>query len=536
MKQLNVLFYHPNDLLCSPIQPLSLGISSLYLKTYIDINRPNISDNIRWIKPEQRHLSDDDLLKLCREKSVDILCTGHYIWNNTFLLDQIKNIQSKKTFIIVAGGPSVDVNVNNNFFIENPGIDYAVYGAGEVAFADLVESILTETKLIAFNTSNLGWYDKEKQKQIVADFKYVPETKVSPYCHNKDLLEEIVNYEFKNNFDISLPYELTRGCPYSCTFCDWNGGLSTKVSRRKLTYQEEIDLFQKLGIKNIFLADANVGQYDEDVDMVAYFAKKNLEENANFKVFGNLSKLRIENNKKIYNLLLESNLVDQTTGYELIFSIQDIDKQVLENIDRPDVGWEIQKDIILDLLEKYPLINPQIQLIQGLPGQTVESWKNTLSVVSKIPCLPYPFFSELLPASPAAVDPRYQEKFKFVYSNSERFSNTGFFRGHFPASCVSFTQKDFVKMTLITMIYTTLCLIRSANKDVLVEKFLESEGCKRLEENLYTNWTLQDKFYYTVNYDGDSEIVSACQFYSYPLLKSKSFNELLKTYLPEVQH
>ena len=91
-------------------------------------------------------------------------------------------------------------------------------------------------------------------------------------------------------------------------------------------------------------------------------------------------------------------------------------------------------------------------------------------------------------------------------------------------------------MTLITMIYTTLCLIRSANKDVLVEKFLESEGCKRLEENLYTNWTLQDKFYYTVNYDGDSEIVSACQFYSYPLLKSKSFNELLKTYSLEVQH
>ena len=156
----------------------------------------------------------------------------------------------------------------------------------------------------------------------------------------KELLQEIVQYEFDNNFDISLPYELTRGCPYSCTFCDWNGGLSTKVSRRKLTYQDEIDLFQELGIKNIFLADANVGQYDEDVDMVAYFAKKNIEENANFKVFGNLSKLRIENNKKIYNLLLESDLVDQTTGYELIFSIQDIDEQVLKNIDRPDVGWE----------------------------------------------------------------------------------------------------------------------------------------------------------------------------------------------------
>ena len=71
--------------------------------------------------------------------------------------------------------------------------------------------------------------------------------------------------------------------------------------RGQTVYTQEIDLFQQLGIKHIYLSDANVGQYDEDVDMIEYFGQKNLQENAEFRISGNYSKLRKDVNLKIFN-------------------------------------------------------------------------------------------------------------------------------------------------------------------------------------------------------------------------------------------
>ena len=110
-------------------------------------------------------------------------------------------------------------------------------------------------------------------------------------------------------------------------FCDWNSGLTNKTTRRKGTYEDEIDLFYDLGIKGIYLADANVGQYEEDIDMVAYLAKKNIEEGAEFRTDGNFSKLRKENNLKIYHLLARGNLITDNAGF--IISVQDTNEDVL---------------------------------------------------------------------------------------------------------------------------------------------------------------------------------------------------------------
>ena len=265
-------------------------------------------------------------------------------------------IKLPKKVKIVAGGPNIDVNVNPNFFDQYPFIDYAVYGSGEVAFADIVESIINNKKLIAFNTSNMAWYDHDKKKQIVADYKYVPTPKVSPYCHNEELLTAMFQREHtldppRTREDITLPYEVTRGCPYSCTFCDWNSGLTNKVSRRREMFKDEADLFHRIGFQEINLTDANAGQYDEDVELVKYFAKKNLEDNADMRLIVNFSKLKKENNLKIYHELARGKL-----SPVIIVSIQDINEQVLLNIDRPSLTWDENKQIMQDLNDNYPQI------------------------------------------------------------------------------------------------------------------------------------------------------------------------------------
>jgi putative methyltransferase len=506
---IKVLFYHANDTIYADSDnKIFLGVAALYLKTWIDTNRPNIAKDIHWCVPEQKKLSDNDLISLLNKEKPDFFCSSHYIWNHSFLTDQLNRIKSRvsKDICFVAGGPSIDVNIDDKFFEKNHFADYAIYGAGEVAFADIVESKINNKKLIAFNTSNVAWHDKTKQKIVVADFKYVPQLTVSPYTNNEELFTVMVKLLQQQKITIILPYDLTRGCPYSCTFCDWNSGLTNKTTRRKGSYKDEIDLFQKLKIKNLYLADANVGQYQEDIDMIEYLANKNINENANFKIDGNFSKLRKENNLKIYHLIAKGNMVNSYTGFTI--SVQDINQTVLKNIDRPDVGWPVHLSMIKELKSCYPKIYSKVQLIQGLPGQTVESWRQTLKEISSNDILLQIFISELLSASPAARDISYQEKFKFSYTTSERFNGTNFFFATFPESCVSFTKKDFVRMTMLSIIYSALTQFKEQqivffDLEKVVDLFLESTAYKIAEENLYNNWVNENKFYFTVDLNGD---------------------------------
>ena len=514
---LKVLFYHANDIQeGSQHKILFLGVAALYLKTWVNQNRPEIANDIDWCIPQQQKLTDNELIDLLEQVKPDLLCSSHYIWNNSFMCDQLNRIKSKvsKNICFVAGGPSVDVNINPDFFNKNSFADYAIYGAGEVAFADLAESILYNKKLIAFNTSNIAWFDKQKNKPVIADFKYVPQLSKSPYTNNEDLFSQMIKKEQARGTNVVLPYDLTRGCPYSCTFCDWNSGLTNKTTRRKNSYKDEIDLFQKLDIKGIYLSDANVGQYQEDIDMIEYMVHKNINENAEFKIDGNFSKLKKENNLKIYHLLAKGNLLTDYAGFTI--SVQDINLDVLKNIDRPDVGWDEHVKIIRELKQYYPDRFCKIQLIQGLPGQTLQTWRETLKQVAKEDVYIQTFVSEFLPTSPAA-GKEYQEKYNFSYSNSERLGGSQqVYRGKFAESCFSFSKEDFLDMTLITIIYNTLIVLRSNLKmyeffdvEFFVDKFLVSKFYKDLKQNLATNWE-QNKFYFSIDFDGSYKLSSGC--------------------------
>jgi putative methyltransferase len=514
---LNVLFYHANQVDDKPVKKrFYLGTSSFFLKTYFEIHYPDLINEVNWLMPIQTYISDDELIALCQRERIDFLCTSHYIWNNECLLmPQLSRIKDKVSAKIVSGGPSISVHVDDSFFQKHPYIDYAIYGPGEKAFSDLLVNQLNNKKIIPFNTSNLSYFDYEKNKTVICKYEQVPLTSVSPYLHNKEQFSQSVKNLQEKGYDVAVPFDLTRGCPYSCTFCDWNSGLSNKVSRRKNSFKDDIDLFHALNIKTIYLADANIGQYQEDIDMISYMAKKNIEENAGFQVEGNLSKLRKDNNLKIMHLMAESRL---TNRYGMVIAVQDINKSILDNINRPDVTWEVHKEMIKNMYDNYPEYIMKLQLILGLPGQTVLGWRETLKEIAKQRVYAYIFINELLPTSPAALDKEYQRKFQFIYSNSERFTTRkdgyNFYRGTFPASCISFTQRDFIKMTVLSHLYLCIMSLRTIfdnyqgfNTEEIIDMLIASENCKMLEENLYNNWVTLDKFYYTINFNGEPKMI-----------------------------
>lgn len=504
-----ILFYHVGA------QSAWLYPAALHLKTYIDLLYPDTARHLTWLVPLQQQVTDQELIEYIVQNQVDLLCTSHYLWNHAFLTDQLARIrpQLPSNVKIIAGGPSIDVNINPDFFSEHPSIDYAVYSAGEQAFADIVNHLVSGRPLIAFNTSNCAWKNTRNGQTVVADYKFVKMIETSPFVHNQELFEAMVKDAHARNGQAWLPYTLTRGCPYACTFCDWNSGLGNKVSRRKHTYQQEIDLFQRLGVTNIYLADANVGQYTEDIDMIEYFAEKNIKENAGFHVGGNFSKLKKENNLKIFHAMARGRLINRTFN----FSIQDTNDEILNNINRPDVGWSVHAAMAEELQTAYPHLTVKAQLIYGLPGQTPASWRETLKNITQQRMIPMIFLNDPLPASPALYDAEYQRRFQFEYVTSNRLKvDKTVYQSRIPQRSVSFEQADIVHMNILSMIYGNMAVLNTVllqnaetafDIESVVDDFLQTDNCRTLYNNLLSNWVSHSNFYYTMNFGGQSQLI-----------------------------
>lgn len=503
-KKLKILFYHAGSFDFEWFYP-----AVLQFKTYIDLYFPETAQHLDWCIPIQTQITDQELISAIKDNDIDVLCTSHYIWNHDFLNTQLARVASeiKNQVKIISGGPSIDAHIDAEFFEKYPYVDYAVFAAGEQAFADILTHLIFDNPLIAFNTSNCAWKNLKTNKVMVAEYKFVKMIDVSPFVYNEQLFTEMTKEFFEKNQNMWLPYTLTRGCPYSCTFCDWNSGFGNKVSRRKNTYQQEIDLFQKLGIKNIYLADANVGQYEEDVAMIEYFAHKNIHENAKFHVGGNFSKLKKENNLKIFHEMAKSKMINKTFN----ISIQDINQQVLKNIDRPDVGWDVHVAMADELRQHYPHLLVKAQLICCLPGQTVKSWRETLTQVVQKNIFPIIFLNEPLPASPAMNDPEYQRQFQFEYIKSNRIFDGEPFLSLIPKKSSSFTQEDIVHMVVLSVIYQALSAINLAmcehniggyDIELAAESLIASDNYQNLCDNLLENWITKNNFYFTAGFSG----------------------------------
>jgi len=108
-------------------------------------------------------------------------------------------------------------------------------------------------------------------------------------------------------------------------------------------------------------------------------------------------------------------------------SLQDTNKEVLENIDRPEIPWEEHKEYITDFIKEFPEVRVSAELILGMPGQTLDNFLSQIAEFERLGIYGViAYFWELLPNSPAYTD-EYRRKFKLkntelvVVDNSDVF-------------------------------------------------------------------------------------------------------------------
>jgi putative methyltransferase len=385
----------------------------LSFKSYYEENgkRP---EHVNWLFPvyDSGESDIEGLTKVILDQNPDLVAFSTYVWN-VGLNHRVARLIKEKSpnTMIVFGGPHIQHKYQTDYFENNLHVDLVCHvdAYGEIFFTDLLDQLTNNE----FSPSKITYavYPTKSRMQLQSTKTFYKRDYKWPrkiYEKNKAYIDELV----KRNSNAQNYYlaETSRGCPFGCVFCEWGGGISSKVSFKPTEYVlEDLDFFlDNYKPYVVGFTDANFGIIERDVDIVKHLATKRPEhpQLREFYLYGQ-TKVNKQYLFEIYEELAKIDLVDELVK----ISIQDFDQEVLDNIDRTDVDWPGHRDYLKDLLSRYNFdhLTVKYEMILGLPGSTLDKFYQSFNYLGSTNPHRYPWW--LLPTSPGA-DPAYRKRFK----------------------------------------------------------------------------------------------------------------------------
>jgi len=338
--------------------PYSAGILWNYIQKFPNLAAEYSLGEVIW----KRDPIDDVVNKL---KNSNIVGFSTYVWNKSYNYEVAKRLkQVNPDCYIIFGGPETP-HTRDDVFTTLPFIDCIVKKEGEMVLKDILEKFGNRDELktvlgIVLNVDGTRLDTGESAR--IDNLDEVP----SPYLTG--FFDKIIADNPKLNW--SVVFEPDRGCPYQCTYCDWGSMTYAKIKKFELQRLfDELEWFGKNKIRMIMVANANFGIFPERDHMIA---DKILEVRATYGYPVSMYASWAKNQKReVINIAKK---LHDLTG--LTVSIQTMTSEVLTNIKRSNLPINNTKEIFqLCHLENIPV---HTELILGLPGESLQSWKDTV--------------------------------------------------------------------------------------------------------------------------------------------------------------
>ena len=333
---------------------------------------------------------------------------SNYMWSQDLNLEISRLVKAHdKGNLTIHGGPSTPNyrQASKEFMTTNNSVDISVHGEGEIAISEILECVHRDSQAYLTYAQNAlvgvsGITFKMGGEFIRTSDRVrmnAPDSIPSPYLEGS-----FDNYY--GRVDAAI-IESNRGCPFGCTFCDWGSATSQKVKKYDLERtKKEIEWIGKSKTKIIWIADANFGMYERDIELSAHIVKVKEKYGYPQEVVVNYTKNTTWRLAEIIKLFTQGNIISQG-----IISIQTTDKMTLEVINRKNIKtskYDELAKVFAD--ENLPL---STDLMIGLPGITVDAFKADIQRYMDLDVAIKAYPTQLLPNSPMA-DPEYIAKYK----------------------------------------------------------------------------------------------------------------------------
>jgi putative methyltransferase len=337
--------------------PYSAGVILSYALASQKVNSAWEVDHLVWRRAPVEELA----VKL---STSNVVAFSTYVWNHRYNYKLARLVKTlNPNCLIVFGGPEPAIE-DPKLFEKEPFMDLVIKMEGEMTFRQILEdhgSDYTHIPGLLINSPD-GLINTGDPKRI-NDLDEVP----SPY------LTGIFDRVMAENPEViwNATLETNRGCPYQCTFCDWGSLTYNKVKKFELqrVYDELDWIGEHCGF--VTITDANFGMFVERDNMIV---DKLIEVQKRWGKLESFSMTWAKNQKNEVVDIVKK-LIDESPnfGQGLTVSVQSMDNDVLENIKRRNLDQH-KIDEIFALCDKNN-IPVYTELILGLPGETVESWK-----------------------------------------------------------------------------------------------------------------------------------------------------------------
>ena len=289
----------------------------------------------------------------------DIVLFSCYMWNWEYSKALAEMLKEKSPDTqIVFGGPQVTEFRSAEQIEQLPYVDTFIISEGELS----VHQYLTD-------------FEKGETKKLYEANRVNDLDIPSPYLTG--VFEKIIadNPEIK----WSTTLETNRGCPFSCTFCDWGSLTYAKVKKfpTEKVYQE-IEWLGINKIEYIFMADANFGIYPErDMAITDYILDVQARTSFPATVNANWHK-----NAKQNVIDIVKKFISNGFNRGMTLSVQSMDDDVLKVIKRKNMDTS-HLGAMMEIFNKEG-IGSYTELILPLPLETTDTWRRGLADVLEI--------------------------------------------------------------------------------------------------------------------------------------------------------
>jgi len=363
------------------------------LKTYWE-RHSDAAEAYEWLPPIFLNDEPEALLQTYDLSSLSVLGLSCYTWNfrlQCALAERAK--AANPDLVVIAGGPEPDCK-DGQFFVRHPYVDVVVEKDGEATFTNILSHLLAGNRdlsgipglrLPTADGTGMTWTGKAIVPTTFTESAYLAQSE-----HFEALTKGLPSF--------SASWETTRGCPYSCSFCDWGSSTMSKIRRVELdVIKAELEWFGRIGVDYLISVDANFGILPRDVEIAEELCDVHRR-----KGFPKLFYYSAAKNNPDRALAIASTLAAVGLARSHILALQHTRPDVLAATARENISPAKQVEVARTLMARRIPID--VQLIAGIPGDNYEEWSACLGDLMEwgIHEDYTIFFYNLLPNAPAA--------------------------------------------------------------------------------------------------------------------------------------